>query len=395
MPKIRFTSGGTVDLPKEFLERRHLPEDLECWLDARDGSLILHPILPDARKLYIEPTTCCNLRCRTCIRNVWDDPVQHMSYATFEKIAASLGDLPSLERVVFTSFGEPLTNPRLLDMIAAVRKHDLKVTLGTNGLLLSPKVAAELVRLGVDRVMVSIDGGKPETFAGVRGAMLSKVIDSIRGLNETKLRLNSLFPAVGVEFIALRSNVDELSDVVRLSAELNISRLLVSHVLPYTEEMYAEALYSYEPAPPFRTSSWPMRAGAWVTWGTTDMPRMHWGAERRCKFVQDHAIVVAWDGGVSPCYALSHNYHYHTIDGREKHVSRYVFDNVNDRPLAEIWKSEEYVLFRSAVKAYRFPSCPDCNLRDTCGLREENKSCWGWDPSCADCLWSQNIVRCP
>ena len=375
MPKIRLTSGGSTVLPREFLERRHLPEELECWLDAYDGSLALHPILPDARKLYIEPTTCCNLRCRTCIRNVWDDPVQHMSFATFEKIAASLPGLPSLERVVFTSFGEPLTNPRLLDMIAAVREYDLKVTLGTNSLLLTPEIAESLVQLGVDRVMVSIDGGKPETFEGVRGAMLSRVIESIRGLNEAKLRLNSLFPAIGVEFVALRSNVDELGDVVRLSADLNISRLLVSHVLPYTEEMYAEALYSYAPVPPFKASSWPMRAGAWLTWATAEMPRMHWGADRRCKFVQDHAIVVAWDGGVSPCYALSHNYRYLTIDGVEKQVSRYIFDNVNYRPLVEIWNSEEYTLFRSAVKAYRFPSCPDCNLRDTCDLRKENKGC--------------------
>ena len=29
------------------------------------------------------------------------------------------------------------------------------------------------------------------------------------------------------------------------------------------------------------------------------------GAEPRCRFVHDNSIVVSWDGGVSPCYALS------------------------------------------------------------------------------------------
>ena len=33
-----------------------------------------------------------------------------------------------------------------------------------------------------------------------------------------------------------------------------------------------------------------------------------------------------------------------------------------------------------------FPSCPDCDLRDTCDLRKLNEGCWGWNPSCADCL---------
>ena len=122
---------------------------------------------------------------------------------------------------------------------------------------------------------------------------------------------------------------------------------------------------------------------------------MHWGAERRCRFVQDHAIVVGWDGGISPCYALSHNYSYYAIDGIKKQVERYILGNVNDQSLAEIWMSEDYVRFRSDVKVYHFPSCPDCDLRETCDLRANNEGCWGWNPSCADCLWSQGIVRCP
>ena len=28
-------------------------------------------------------------------------------------------------------------------------------------------------------------------------------------------------------------------------------------------------------------------------------------------------------------------------------------------------------------------------------LRQDNQGCWGPNPSCADCLWAQDIVRCP
>ena len=368
---------------------------MDYWLDERNGELILHPCLPDVRKLYIEPTTACNLRCHTCVRNIWDDPIAHMSMATFHNLEESLKGLPNLQRVVFTGFGEPLTHPRLLDMVEAVRKYDLAVTVGSNALLLTPKIARELIKLGVDRVMVSIDGGKPETFANVRGAMLAQVIDHIRGLNEAKHQLHSLFPAVGIEFVALRCNVDELSDLVKLAAQLEVSRLLVSNVLPYTDDMREERLYSYSPVPPFKTTGWALRAGAWVMWATEELPHMHWGAERRCRFVGDHAVVVGWDGGVTPCYALSHNYSYYAIDDRKKQVSRYILGNVNRQSVAQIWMSEEYVRFRSDVKAYHFPSCPDCDLRESCDLREQNKGCWGWNPSCADCLWAQNIVQCP
>ena len=56
----------------------------------------------------------------------------------------------------------------------------MAVTLGSNGLLLDAEMAHELVKLGVDRLVVSVDGVKPETYASIRGAMLSQVLNNIR-----------------------------------------------------------------------------------------------------------------------------------------------------------------------------------------------------------------------
>lgn len=395
MPKVIIDEHGRLILPNEFLERRHISPDTEYWLNGREGDLILLPRLPDVRKLYIEPTMECNLHCRTCIRNTWEDAVGQMSQSTFERLLGGLNQLPNLTRIVFTGFGEPLTHPHILEMIRSVRNRGLSVTLGSNGLLLNAEIARELVRLGVDRMVVSMDGVKPETYAGIRGAMLFHVLDNIRILNEAKRAFGSLTPALGIEFVVLKSNVAELADLTRLASRLNAARVLVSNVLPCTEEMQKEILYGYAPRPPLTASGWPVKADAWVMWGTLELPRMHWGAERRCRFVKDQSVVVGWDGGVSPCYPLSHNYSYFAVDGRKKQVIRYVLANVNEQPLAEIWTSEEYVRFRSEVKGFHFPSCPDCDLRESCDLRGRNEGCSGWSPSCADCLWAQDIVRCP
>jgi tungsten cofactor oxidoreducase radical SAM maturase len=395
MSKVKTDEYGRLILPDAFLQRRHIPPQIEYWLDEREGDLILHPCLPDMRKLYIQPTSGCNLHCRTCIRNVWDETEDQMSMSTFERLVESLNNLPNLTRVVFSGFGEPLTHPNILEMIEAVRERNLAVTVGSNGLLMDAEMARELVKLGVDRLVVSMDGVKPETYASIRGGMLSQVLSNIRLLNEVKSQLASLTPALGIEFVVLKTNVSELAELTRLASRLNAARVLVSNVLPYTEEMRNEILYGYEPRPPFSAGGWPVKADAWVIWGILELPRMHWGAERRCRFVQDRAIVVGWNGGVSPCFALSHNYSYFAVDGRKKQVRRYVFGNVNELPLSEIWMSEEYVRFRSEVRVFHFPSCPDCDLRDSCDLRERNEGCWGWNPSCADCLWAQDIVRYP
>ncbi len=395
MPRVRANEQGCLVLPDEFLQRRHILPQTEYWLDEREGDLILHPRVPDVRKLYLEPTTRCNLACRTCIRNVWSDAEDTMDMDTFQHLMQGVQDLPRLERVVFTAFGEPLSHPQILEMIAAVRQRDIAVTIGSNGLLLDAAMSRQLVRLGVDRIVISVDGVRPETYADVRGAVLSQVLGNIRALNEAKSELGSLAPALGIEFVVLKSNFSELRDLAALASQLNAARVLVSNVLCYTEDMREQMLYGYEPRSTFDAAGWPVKTGAWVTWGNLELPRMHWGAERRCRFVQDRSLVIGWDGGVAPCYALSHNYGYYAIDGRQKQVSRYTFGNVNAQPLAEIWMGEEYVRFRSEVRAFHFPSCPNCDLRETCDLRERNEGCWGWNPSCADCLWAQDIVLCP
>lgn len=395
MHKVSIDSYGNLRLPETLLRRRHSTPNGNYWLDEREGDLILRACLPDVHKLYIEVTTICNLHCRMCIRNAWGDPEAMMSMDTFQHLVKSLDGLPNLKTVVFAGFGEPLIHPHLLEMIEAVRNRVLAVTISTNGLLLRPHISRELVRLGVDRVTVSVDGVKPETYAGIRGAMLSEVIENIGSLNEIKNELGQLCPSLSIEFVAQQSNIAELVELSRLATRLNAARVVVSNILPYTEDMLSGVLYGYEPSPPLKASGWPVKAGAWVLWGTLELPRMHWGAERRCRFVGDRATVIGWDGSVSPCYALSHNYEYIAIDGRKKRITRYTVGNVNEQPLAETWMSEDYVRFRGEVRGFHFPSCPNCDLRETCDLRGQNKGCWGWNPSCADCLWAQDIVRCP
>jgi MoaA/NifB/PqqE/SkfB family radical SAM enzyme len=100
----------------------------------------------------------------------------------------SFENLPHLTRVVFSGFGEPLTHPNILEMIGAVRKRDIAVTLGSNGLLLEARMAHELVRLGVDRLVVSVDGVKPETCEHPRRDALSGPEQSTV-LNEVKSQL--------------------------------------------------------------------------------------------------------------------------------------------------------------------------------------------------------------
>ena len=398
MPEISLEGDSEIRLPKDYMKRRGFHQGGTFWLDETESGLILYPRKPDIRKLYIEPTTVCNLHCATCVRNIWGDPFAAMSEETFENLYAQLDDLPEIQEVVFAGFGEPTSHPRIFDMIARMKKRNYSVTLASNGTLLNEKRIRQLIEMKLDKIVVSVDGARPETFESIRDVALAKVIRNLEMLRDLKISEGSMLPTLEIEFVAMKSNVNDLPGVVDLSAKLQASRLIVTNVLAYTEELKDEILYAHEPQPPLiplDEASWPVANEDWMFVGTVDLPKMNWGAERRCKFMHDRATVVGWDGGVVPCYALSHNYSYYAIDGRKKNVTRYVLGNVNETPLAEIWMSEEYTRFRAEVRSFHFPSCPDCDLRDTCDLRERNEGCWGWNPSCADCLWAQDIIKCP
>lgn len=396
MYRLSIDIQGRLMLPEEVRRRYRLDGGDQFLLEKTESGLALHLLRPDVRKVYLEPSTRCNLHCRTCVRNVWEDPLEDMSAATFDRVVDGLQGLPDLQEVVFGGYGEPFAHPRILDFLAAVKGLGVKIAISTNGLLLDEARARALVELGVDGITVSLDGVDPEIYADVRrGGNLRAVMQNVEALNQIKAERGATLPRLGIEFVALKQNEAQIPDLPDAAQRLGANRVLVTHVLPHTPEMADEALYGRDersPLPAIR--GWAVKSSDWLLWGIVDLPRMNWGAERRCRFVGSNALVVGWDGGVSPCYALAHSYPY-TIFGRRKEVSRYTFGDVNEQQLAAIWMSDDYVRFRAEVRRFNFPSCVDCDLRDTCDIAESNDGCWGWCPSCADCLWAQDIVRCP
>ncbi|MBC7238013.1 MAG: radical SAM protein [Chloroflexi bacterium] len=319
-----------------------------------------------------------------------------MTADTFECVIQSLGALSELREVVLGGYGEPLLWPPFLDGVERLKGLGVKLSISTNGTLLDAERAEALVRLGVDTITVSLDGVAPDIFAEIReGAELQTVLSNLEGLNRAKKTHRSPLPRLDIEFVAMKSNLAELAALPTLARRLTANRVLISHLLPHTPEMVTETLYRRDETPPLSSPvAWPVPSGDWLLWGTMELPRMNWGASRRCRFIANNALVIGWDGAVSPCYALLHSYPCY-IFGRRKQVSRYTLGNVNKATLAAIWAMDEYVRFRAEVRRFNFPSCIDCNLRESCDLNEANESCWGLNPSCADCLWAQDIVRCP
>lgn len=392
MAKILVPENGKILIPEHELKYLALEPGTELVVEHLDHGLALHPARADLQNVYLEVTTRCNFDCAMCVRHAWKDPQGRMSQATFTAVLAGLQAFPDLKRVYFGGYGEPLTHPQIVEMVAQLHALGLGITMTTNALLLKKPLAKRLFEAGLDTLVVSLDSMHLQAYRNVRGDLEhNQVLSNIQGVQELIQDSGFKLPALGLEFVVTRSNLEEFYQIPEIAKQVGAQFVIVTNLLPHTPELANEVLYDRD-RPLQLGGGWGIHRAGWIAWGVPRLPRMKWGARRRCRFINEPGLVIGWDGGVSPCYALMHSYLYYMY-GRRKEVTRYLLGSVNEKPLKEIWTSEEYVLFRAKVRDFRFPSCVECGI--DCSYAQENSDCWGNEPSCADCLWAQDILLCP
>ena len=404
----RVDDEGGIRVPPDILEALGFAPGSRVKLRRMADRLVLHRPITELARVYIEPTTVCNLQCQTCIRHVWDEPVGRMARETFERILASLRPMAHPPTIFFGGFGEPLTHPDIVEMVAAAKGLGGPVEAITNGMLLSGDTAEALIAAGLDTLWVSIDGATPECYVDVRTqGDLPRVFANLERLRDLKIERRSESPTIGVSFVAMRRNLGELPEVLRLEQRIGARRFLVTNVYPHTPELLEEILYRrsigealWSRSEIGMTRMDPQRETA----GLLDSvvhglygPRLE-GAEvlwpsDSCPFVSRGSACVRWDGRVSPCLPLLHG-HTSYLEGRLRHVAAHTFGSIGEASLLEIWDSPDYVALRARLEEFDFSPCTACNSCEKADGNQED--CFGnGAPTCGGCLWAQGFIRCP
>ncbi|MBV8949753.1 MAG: radical SAM protein [Actinobacteria bacterium] len=186
---------------------------------------------PRPREIQLEVTAACNLRCRMCLVR-YRPPVNRVAGSmSFETFRTVVDDLPELERVTLQGLGEPLLNPDLVAMVRYASARGIRVGFNTNGLLLTPERAEDLVAAGVDWLHVSVDGARRDTYAYIRGRdERERVARNVASLVAVKRRLGMDRPRLSIVFVAMRENFDELPDLVRDTAAWGVPTLRVQNL---------------------------------------------------------------------------------------------------------------------------------------------------------------------
>lgn len=403
--------AGKLVVPGELEKKLGLSLGGRLKIALEGGRIEILPNIHSLNRLYIEPTSRCNLACRTCIRNTWNEPMGDMDMGDFRRLVAGLGRFPHLESVMFGGFGEPTAHPDILDMVRAVRSLGLRAEMTTNATLLDDALVEGLLRERLDALWISLDGTTEESFAAVRpGAGLASVLENVERLAEKNGREGHEIE-IGIAFVVMKTNLADIKHLDRLARSVGARRIIVSHVLPYSEAMEKEmlclqtlTLETFTSAPGKTELSLPRIDVNNTTKETlfslfqgfenlTFMGNRVAVDARRCRFVHDRAAFVRWDGRVAPCMGLLHS-HKTYLYGLERQVRAHSFGGVREDDLFDIWSSKAYADFRDKVDTFDFSPCHVCG---GCSLLEKNEEdCYGNEfPACGGCLWAQGVIQCP
>jgi MoaA/NifB/PqqE/SkfB family radical SAM enzyme len=101
--------------------------------------------------------------------------------------------------------------------------------------------------MGLHELWVSVDGTDAATFEKIRGSKLfDRVLHNIRTLTRLRKELGSQRPRVALNFVAQRSNIEQLPRFVRMAKELGADAVNVGFLQVYSRELLAESLYFYQ-----------------------------------------------------------------------------------------------------------------------------------------------------
>ncbi len=407
---VTVDESGRISLPPDVMAELGIVPGARVFLRReRDGVRVGRSVSALAR-IYLEPTTACNLDCRMCMHTRWDEPGGTMAPATFHRVLDAARRLPRPPVLFFGGYGEPLLHPDIFAWIGEARGAGLPVEVITNGTLLDEETCAKLIALDLDRLWISIDG-TGEDATGSTGGGPERVTANVGRLFQARERELSDLPRIGISFVATRQTIDRLPEVLRRGRGLGADRFIVSNVLAHSAEMREQSLYEksfYETD--VEPSEWTplvelprMEMDGLAQGPVAEVLRglftvriagqdLHQGSGR-CPFAEKGSTAVRWDGAVSPCLPLLHS-HASWLADRERASRAFTVGSVTRRDLLEVWNDPSYAALRERLLAFDFPPCTQCN---SCEMADSNEAdCFGNPlPACGGCLWAQGFIQCP
>ena len=170
-------------------------------------------------------TRTCNLRCVHCYSD--SNAQQYPGELDWEQMQAVVADLAAYQvPSLLFSGGEPMIHPRFFDLVDLSTAAGLKLTISTNGTLITPEKAALLKAANVAYVGISLDGIGPvhDEFRRKEGAFDA----AVRGFKHC----HEVQQKTGLRLTLTRHNVENIEQILDFIEDQQIQRVCFYHLVP-------------------------------------------------------------------------------------------------------------------------------------------------------------------
>ncbi|MDP2924176.1 MAG: radical SAM protein [Candidatus Omnitrophota bacterium] len=192
---------------------------LELEKEKKSGALTCksRPII-----MWLETTSRCNLKCIICPRTYLPFfKGKNLSADVFEVVKNN--SFPYLKKVYLHCFGEPMLTNSFEYILEEAIKNNIDVSFATNGMFLTERLIRKFLEHDIS-FSISLDGAREETVKKIRrGVNFNRIIANIKMWNELKeTEYKTSRASISLLCVALRSNIEELPELIVLANNLNI-----------------------------------------------------------------------------------------------------------------------------------------------------------------------------
>ena len=201
------------------------------------------------RILTFMMTYRCNLRCTMCWQ--WGEQglfhdlskeheIQQLDLATLRSV---IEDVAKDGTGVFLWGGEPFLHRDIMPFVEFIKSKGMYCSINTNGTYL-PRDSRRLTDLGVDAIMVSVDGPREvhDRIRGMQGSF-QKITDGVKAIREAR-NGNGRKPEIVVNTTISPGNQDVLLETYKLVEAMGADRMILSQ-LWFTTEQIGKANEAY------------------------------------------------------------------------------------------------------------------------------------------------------
>jgi len=330
--------------------------------------------------LQILPTTRCNAKCIFCPTQAvsksemarfaprWLEEPMDINHGVFERLVDDLYRLGAPKRVHLTG-GEPLLYKKIIPMLFVLRGTfpQTEINLVTNGILLK-EFASVLVKLGINRVSISINAGTRQSFAKqfqVPENFFDQVKAGIKLIG--KERGKKPIPQISLTAVLNKVNFKEPSDLLQLALETQADAITYLALMdfPFSEEEKRNSVLTENEFQEFRAElaiakQKAQKHGIYLGFTGNSLYQGRLRAEEIYKKTPCYAgytFAMVWpDGSIRACCNCEA-----------------VLGNLSQRSFYQIWNSAEAQMIRERM--FKIPELGPPELCDCleCGYLFENQ----------------------